>query len=68
MAQKNLLKKVLAFVAWLTGVIVALAVGIALTEGSMLIIEPTLSTVAGWLVVIATIISVVLVIIHSLKK
>ena len=58
----------LAFVAWLTGVIVSLAVGFALVSSTLSV--PWLgivNIVAGWVVVITTILSVILAIVHKLR-
>jgi len=57
---------ILHFVAWLTGVIVSLAVGFALTGGTLEV--PYIgyaNVIAGWVVVITTLVGVVLAI---LKK
>ena len=58
--------KLLNFVAWVTGVVVSLAVGFAMIGGSLTI--PWLSglgvgvvtVVAGWIVVLTTLLSIVL--------
>lgn len=61
--------KVLSFVAWLTGVIVSLAVGFAMIGGNLSV--PTwlggdvVAMLAGYVVVITTLISVVLAIINQ---
>ncbi|MAG07473.1 hypothetical protein CMI46_01505 [Candidatus Pacearchaeota archaeon] len=71
MAKKstgNGLSKLVSFVAWLTGVIVALAVGFALIDGGLSV--PYLgmvNAIAGYVVVIATILGVILGIVDSLK-
>ncbi len=76
MAKKGGLQKVIAFVAWLTGVIVALAVGFSMTNAGEVSGALTLPSylggaavamVAGWIVVLTTAVGVVLAIIHSLK-
>jgi len=65
MAEKSAIGKVLSFIAWLTGVIVALSVGFALI-GETLGLPNWLGgaigidVIAGYIVVIATIISVIL--------
>ena len=67
MAKGNALQKLLSFVAWLTGIIVSLAVGFAMT-GSVLSVPylPTIvSVVAGWIVVITTLITVVLALVNA---
>jgi hypothetical protein len=58
--------KLLSFVAWLTGTLVSLAVGFAMIGGSLTI--PwfdsigigVVTIVAGWIVVLTTLISIVL--------
>ena len=60
-------RKVLNFIAWLTGVIVSLAVGFALISGTLSV--PYLGIVndiAGWVVVITTLLSVVLALLNKL--
>ncbi len=59
-------RKVLNFIAWLTGVIVSLAVGFALISGTLSV--PYLGIVndiAGWVVVITTLLSVVLALLNQ---
>jgi hypothetical protein len=60
-------KSVLSFVAWITGVIVSLAVGFAMIDGVLYIrwIPEVVTIVAGWVVVLTTVLSAVLAI---LKK
>lgn len=61
--------KVLNFVAWLTGVIVSLAVGFAMIGGTLTLPNwlggSTLAMVAGWVVVVTTLISVVMAILKQ---
>ena len=55
------LSKTVSFVAWLTGVIVSLAVGFGLTSGTLA--APYIGMVneiAGWVVIVLTIIGVIL--------
>ena len=53
--------KLLGFVAWLTGVIVSLAVGFALVGGTLSVpYIGVLNLIAGWVVVVTTIISVIM--------
>ena len=53
---------------WLTGVIVSLAVGFGLTGGTLSVpYIGVLNPIAGWIVVILTLVSVVLAIIEKLK-
>ena len=52
---------ILNFVAWLTGVIVSLAVGFALVGGTLSVPYIGITNViAGWVVVVTTLISVVM--------
>ncbi|MBU3907251.1 MAG: hypothetical protein KKA64_03295 [Nanoarchaeota archaeon] len=69
MAKKGGLSTLLGFVAWLTGILVSLAVGFAMTKGTLVVpyIPEVVSTVGGWIVVITTLLSVILAIIHYLK-
>lgn len=50
------------FVAWLTGVLVALAVGFGMTSQVLTIpyVLPVVTVTAGWIVVILTVLGVVL--------
>jgi len=64
----NALDKLLNFVIWLTGVIVSLAVGFALISGTLSV--PWLGIVdviAGWIVVITTLLGVLLAIVNRIK-
>lgn len=63
MAKKG--SKVLNFIAWLTGVIVALAVGFGLTAGTLSVpYIGIVNEIAGWVVVVITVIGVILAIIN----
>ena len=61
--------RVLNFIAWLTGVIVSLAVGFAMMGGTLTL--PTwlgghvLAMIAGWVVVVTTLLSVVMAILSQ---
>ncbi|GAG14379.1 unnamed protein product [marine sediment metagenome] len=58
--------KVLNFIAWLTGVIVSLAVGFALIGGTIAVpYIGVVNEIAGWVVVVTTIISLILVILRQ---
>jgi len=62
----NALEKLLSLIAWLTGIIVSLAVGFALKAGTLSV--PSLgivNVIAGWVVIITTLLGVVLAIIKS---
>ena len=68
MAKKGgAVQKLLSFVAGLTGIIVSLAVGFAMTGEVLSVpyIPVIVSVVAGWVVVITTLITVVLAIVIS---
>lgn len=62
MAKKDgAMGRLLSFIAWLTGVIVSLAVGFALVSGTLSV--PWLGVVnaiAGWIVIITTLLGVLL--------
>ncbi len=62
MAKTSAMGKTINFVAWLTGVIVSLAVGSALIEGTIAapLIGSLVNVMAGWVVVILTIVGVIL--------
>lgn len=61
--------KVLNFVAWLTGVLVSLSVGFAMTEGTLSLPTwlggNTVAMLVGWIVVITTVISAVMALISE---
>lgn len=67
MAKKKGGGKALHFVTWLTGVIVSLAVGFAMIGGTLTLPwwlgGSVLAMIAGWVVIITTIISAVLAIV-----
>jgi len=71
MAKKkgNVLKVLLGFLAWLTGVVVSLSVGFAMIDNILGLPSylggTSVAMVAGWVVVITTIVSVILAIIHK---
>ena len=69
MAKKNTLQKILSFVAWLTGVIVSLSVGFAMTDKILALPlclgGATVAVVAGWIVIITTAVSVILAIVNA---
>ena len=61
--------RVLNFIAWLTGVIVSLAVGFAMIGGTLTLPVwlggDILAMLAGWVVVITTLVSIVLAILNQ---
>ena len=70
MAKKGgTLRKFLGFIAWITGVIIALAVAFALTDGTLVVpyIPAVVSVIAGWIAIITTLLGVVLAIIDYLS-
>ena len=69
MIGKNV-KGILNFVAWLTGVIVSLAVGFAMLpngalSGGIPYLGITVTTIAGWIVIVTTLLSAALAIIKQ---
>ena len=61
------LATLVAIILWLTGIIVALAVGFGMTSGTLSIpwLPSALTVAAGWIVVILTVLGVVLAIIDK---
>ena len=58
--------RVLNFVAWLTGVIVSLAVGFALIGGTLAVpYIGVVNIIAGWVVIVTTVISAIMIIIKA---
>jgi len=57
-------KSILSFVAWLTGVLVSLAVGFSMIDGTLLLPAwlggATVAMIAGWIVVVTTFLGVIL--------
>lgn len=68
---KGAVSQLLNFVAWLTGVLVSLAVGFGMAQGTLTIpwldaINAAVATViAGWIVVILTIVGAILAIVKK---
>ena len=77
MAKKQgVLGQVVAFVAWLTGVIFSLSVGFALTEkilmlpgwlGGTTAAGIGVSQTAGWIVLFTTLLGVILALVHKFR-
>jgi hypothetical protein len=60
MAKKSLLGVLLSLAIWLTGVIVSLAVGLALVNGTLFVPKiGALNVIAGWVVVVLTILGII---------
>jgi uncharacterized membrane protein YdbT with pleckstrin-like domain len=68
MAKSKPVANIVNIAAWITGVLVSLAVGFGMVDGtlSVMFIPAVITAVAGWVVVILTIISVVLAIANKL--
>ena len=68
---KNSMAKIISFLMWLTGLIVALTIGFSMIGGTLSLPVwlggATLAMIAGWIVVIATLLGVVLRIIELIK-
>lgn len=64
------LATLVALIAWLTGVIVALAVGFGLTSGTLSVpgLPAVLTLSAGWIVIVLTVLSVILVLIEKFTE
>jgi len=63
MAQsKGPISSLISLLVWLTGILVSLAVGFGMIDGvlSVMWIHPMVTIVAGWVVVILTIVSIIL--------
>ena len=66
MAKNNVLSRLVNGVAWLTGVLVSLAVGFGMIGGTLSVPWLTdlglgiLAVIAGWVVVILTIVGIIL--------
>ncbi|MBW2969254.1 hypothetical protein KY314_04000 [Candidatus Woesearchaeota archaeon] len=70
MAKKksSSLASLISFIAWLTGIIVSLAVGVALINGGLAVpYIGMVNVVAGWIVVFTTLLGALLVIINKVK-
>jgi len=68
--EKNILSKLLNFIAWLTGVFVSLAVAFGMIDGVLSIrwIPHAVLVVFGWIVVATTLISVIIGIFKTFSK
>ena len=71
MVNKSGIHLLLGFVTWVTGVIVALSVAFGMIDGTLSLPVwlggATLALIAGWIVVITTILGVVLVIVDKVN-
>jgi len=60
MAKKSALEVLVALAIWISGVIVSLAVGLALVNGTLVVpYIGVLNVIAGWIVVVLTILGVI---------
>ena len=69
MGKKGPISMLVALVAWLTGVLVSLAVGFGMIDKVLVVqwIPEVVTVVAGWIVVILTLVSVVLAILDRIS-
>lgn len=69
MASSGILRKILNVVVWITGIIVSLSVAFAMINGTLGLPTwlggETVSSIAGWIVLVTTVIGVVLALIDS---
>ncbi|MBT7706655.1 hypothetical protein HN747_04360 [archaeon] len=64
--EGSILSRLVSLVMWLTGVIVALAVGFGLIDGVLAVpYVGIVNVVAGWVVVVLTVIGVVLAVLDN---
>jgi len=64
--EGSILSRLVSLVMWLTGVIVALAVGFGLIDGVLAVpFVGIVNVVAGWVVVVLTILGVVLAVLDN---
>jgi hypothetical protein len=70
MKNKNsVLTKILSFLVWLAGVIVSLAVGFALKDKILSVPHLGIANqIAGWIVIITTLLGVLITLINSLMR
>ncbi|MBM3246985.1 hypothetical protein FJZ17_00365 [Candidatus Pacearchaeota archaeon] len=60
MAKKSVLGVLVALAIWISGVIVSLAVGLALVNGTLVVpYVGALNVIAGWVVVVLTILGII---------
>lgn len=70
MAQKTALKKAWAFIAWVTGVLVSLAVGSGMVNGVLPIrwIPDAVTMIAGWIVIILALVGVIIAVVDAVQS
>jgi hypothetical protein len=60
MAKKSMLEKLVNFSVWVAGVIVSLAVGLALINGTLSVpYLGVLNVISGWIAVVLTILGII---------
>jgi len=69
MGKKSIVSKSISFVAWLTGIIIALAIGFAMIGGTLTVpyIPAIIAVIAGWIVIISTVAGAILAIINRFQ-
>ncbi len=71
MAKTGAMSRLIALIAWLTGVLVSLAVGFGMAQGTLsipwldAINAGIVAVVAGWIVIVLTILGVILAILNK---
>ena len=62
MAKESGMSKLISFIAWLTGVLVSLAVGFGMIDQVLTVrwLPAMVTVVAGWIVVVLTILGIIL--------
>jgi len=67
MAKKGVMAQLVNFIAWLTGVLVSLAVGFGMIDAVLTVrwIPSIVTIVAGWIVVILTVLGVILALLNK---
>ncbi len=67
--MKNVLTKILSFLVWVTGIIVSLAVGFALKNGTLSVPKiGMINVIAGWIVIITTLLGLLISIMGSFMR
>lgn len=71
MAKKGTVSKLLSFIAWLVGILVSLAVGFGMAQGTLTVPWLTnlgaeiLTISAGWIVIVLTVLGAILAILNK---
>ncbi len=66
--SESIIPKLFGLISWITGILVSLAVGFGMVEKvlTVMYIPEIITVIAGWIVVIVTILSVILVLLGKL--